>query len=114
MLAAVEAYEAARTRDERIVLTVPSGRFEIGRYCPHAGEDLTEGAVLVGANILRCLGHNFEFDLETGTCVNARCDPLPTRRVDLGTGPVISAELQTDVTPAKDGSAAPVPAKPSR
>src|SRR5205823_8046046 len=30
--AAVEAHEAARTRDERIVLTVPPSRFEIGRY----------------------------------------------------------------------------------
>ncbi len=28
-----------------------------------------------------CLGHNLEFDLRTGTCLNARCDPLPTRRV---------------------------------
>lgn len=26
--------------------------------------------------VLRCLGHNFEYDLTTGSCLNARSDPL--------------------------------------
>jgi len=26
--------------------------------------------------VLRCLGHNFDFDLTTGECLNARCDPV--------------------------------------
>jgi UDP-MurNAc hydroxylase len=32
--------------------------------------------------VLRCLGHNFEFDLATGDCLNARCDPVVVRSVD--------------------------------
>jgi UDP-MurNAc hydroxylase len=31
---------------------------------------------------MHCLGHNFEFDLATGECRNARCDPLPVREVE--------------------------------
>ena len=78
-LAAVEAYQTARPPDERIVVEAGDGRrYEIGRYCPHAGEDLTHGGIVVG-DTLRCLGHNFDFDLATGACVNARCKPLPTR-----------------------------------
>jgi UDP-MurNAc hydroxylase len=53
----------------------------VSRYCPHAGEDLQIGAV-VSDGVLRCLGHNFDFDLSTGACLNARCDPLVSRRID--------------------------------
>ena len=56
------------------------GRYEIARYCPHAGEDLAIGSA-VRAGVIRCLGHNLEFDLATGACLNARCDPLVTRRL---------------------------------
>jgi L-ascorbate metabolism protein UlaG (beta-lactamase superfamily)/nitrite reductase/ring-hydroxylating ferredoxin subunit len=79
-LQAVEAYELSRSSDEKIVVEAPGGRYEIGRYCPHAGEDLAVGST-VTAGVLRCLGHNLEFDLATGTCLNARCDPLITRRL---------------------------------
>jgi nitrite reductase/ring-hydroxylating ferredoxin subunit len=34
---------------------------------------------MVVGDAIRCLGHNLEFDLATGTCLNARCDPLVTR-----------------------------------
>jgi UDP-MurNAc hydroxylase len=81
-LAAIEAYETGRDTDERIVVRAGDGDYEIGRYCPHAGEDLAVGAVVEGRT-LRCLGHNFEFDLMTGECRNARCDPLATRPVRL-------------------------------
>ena len=50
----------------------------MSRYCPHAGEDLSQSAV-VSNGVLRCLGHNFEFDLATGECGNARCSPLTVR-----------------------------------
>jgi UDP-MurNAc hydroxylase len=79
-LHAVEVYERNRSTDEKITIDAPSGRFEIGRYCPHAGEDLAIGSVVVDG-VLRCLGHNLEFDLATGACLNARCDPLVTRRL---------------------------------
>jgi len=81
VLAAVEDHETNRRSDERFVVQAGGRAFEVGRYCPHAGEDLSIGGLVVGG-ALRCLGHNFEFDLETGECTNARCDPLPTRPAD--------------------------------
>ena len=77
-LQAVAAYEQRRAVDEKIVVDSPAGRYEISRYCPHAGEDLAIGSMVLG-DVIRCLGHNLEFDLATGTCINARCDPLITR-----------------------------------
>jgi UDP-MurNAc hydroxylase len=82
-LDAIEAYERARPADEKIVIDAAGARYEIGRYCPHAGEDLAIGSTVAGG-VLRCLGHNLEFDLATGACLNARCDPLITRRLEPG------------------------------
>ena len=65
------------------MVDAPGGRYEIARYCPHAGEDLAVGSA-VGDGVIRCLGHNLEFDLATGACLNARCDPLVTRRLAAG------------------------------
>jgi L-ascorbate metabolism protein UlaG (beta-lactamase superfamily)/nitrite reductase/ring-hydroxylating ferredoxin subunit len=85
-LEAIETYERTRTADEKIVIDAAGARYEIGRYCPHAGEDLAIGSMVSGG-VLRCLGHNLEFDLATGACLNARCDPLTTRRLDASSGP---------------------------
>jgi UDP-MurNAc hydroxylase len=74
-LKAVEEYEAARDPDETIEVVSGGERIRVTRFCPHAGEDLAESAVVSGG-VLRCLGHNFEFDLKTGDCLNARCDPI--------------------------------------
>jgi UDP-MurNAc hydroxylase len=87
VLSAVEDYESRRDRDERVVVQGADAKYEVDRYCPHAGEDLAEGGVVVNG-VLRCLGHNFEFDLATGRCINARCDPITSRR--LGSEPVPS------------------------
>ena len=65
------------------MVDAPGGRYEIARYCPHAGEDLAIGSA-VADGVIRCLGHNLEFDLATGVCLNARCDPLITRRLAAG------------------------------
>lgn len=78
-LAAVERYETGRDPLDCIDVRDGESSWQVSRYCPHAGEDLTYGAV-VHDGVLRCLGHNFEFDLRTGACLNARCDPLVTRR----------------------------------
>ena len=78
-LRAVERFEAARDPGAVTVVQVGGERRTVSRYCPHAGEDLAEtGVVVEGPDgpALRCLGHNFEFDLESGQCLNARCDPL--------------------------------------
>ena len=77
-LRAVEEFETARDPGETFTLRVGDRDVEVSRYCPHAGEDLAETGVVVGDR-LRCLGHNFEFDLTTGECVNARCDPVTVR-----------------------------------
>lgn len=79
-LRAVEEYETGRRDDDRIVVHDGADSYEIGRYCPHAGEDLSVGAVIEGG-VLRCLGHNFAFDLRDGRCVNARCEPLFSKLV---------------------------------
>lgn len=81
-LLAVEEYETRRRDGERIVVTHAGQAYEIGRYCPHAGEDLSIGSV-IEAGVLHCLGHSFAFDLATGECLNARCAPLASRPVDL-------------------------------
>jgi UDP-MurNAc hydroxylase len=87
-LAAIEEYERTRSADEKIVIDAAGARYEIGRYCPHAGEDLAIGST-VSEGVIRCLGHNLEFDLASGTCLNARCDPLVTRRLS---PPAVSSE----------------------
>jgi len=80
-LDAVEAYETSRDPADTVVVSGEGGNWEVSRFCPHAGEDLQHGGVVSGG-VLRCLGHNFDFDLSTGQCVNARCDPIVTRRID--------------------------------
>jgi L-ascorbate metabolism protein UlaG (beta-lactamase superfamily)/nitrite reductase/ring-hydroxylating ferredoxin subunit len=87
-LAAIEAYETDRNlQQERVVVSSPQGRYEISRYCPHRGQDFSEGGVVEGGTI-RCLAHNLRFDLETGACLNAvRSEPIVTRRLDAAEGP---------------------------
>jgi L-ascorbate metabolism protein UlaG (beta-lactamase superfamily)/nitrite reductase/ring-hydroxylating ferredoxin subunit len=81
-LDAVERYETTRDDRETIVVQTQAGEwYRVGRWCPHASEDLSVGAVIDGG-VLRCLGHNFDFDLASGACVNARCQPLPTTRLE--------------------------------
>jgi UDP-MurNAc hydroxylase len=96
-LGAIEAYERNRPADETIVIDAGGTRYEIGRYCPHAGEDLAIGSTVAGG-VIRCLGHNLEFDLATGACLNARCDPLVTRRLRPGAarsgGPFAASEAR--------------------
>ncbi len=79
-LSAVEEYETGRDESERITVDWGGGRYDIPRYCPHAGEDLSIGAVVRNGQV-HCLAHNFAFDLATGACVNARAANLTSRRV---------------------------------
>jgi L-ascorbate metabolism protein UlaG (beta-lactamase superfamily)/nitrite reductase/ring-hydroxylating ferredoxin subunit len=79
-LEAIERHEVNRASDVRLQVQGSDGTYEIARYCPHAGEDLAIGSVMLEGDVIRCLGHNLEFDLKTGACLNARCDPLATRR----------------------------------
>jgi UDP-MurNAc hydroxylase len=74
-LQAVEAHEVGRSNDETIDITDGDRTWTVGRYCPHAGEDLAIGGVVSNGR-LRCLSHNFDFELTSGECLNARCDPI--------------------------------------
>jgi UDP-MurNAc hydroxylase len=79
-LRAVEDYETGRDESERILVESSGRVYDIPRYCPHAGEDLSVGAVVRDGQV-HCLAHNFAFDLATGKCVNARCVDLGSLRV---------------------------------
>jgi len=82
-LQAIQQYETGRDTNERIVVSSGDAAYEIGRYCPHAGEDLSIGAIVTNGT-LQCLAHNFTFDLTTGSCLNARCDPLASAPLPAG------------------------------
>jgi L-ascorbate metabolism protein UlaG (beta-lactamase superfamily)/nitrite reductase/ring-hydroxylating ferredoxin subunit len=82
-LEAIQQYETGRDSNERIVVSSGDVAYEIGRFCPHAGEDLSIGAIVENGT-LQCLAHNFSFDLTTGRCLNARCDPLDSTPVPAG------------------------------
>lgn len=79
-LRAVEGFETAKNRQEWVTVGADGDRFEIERYCPHAGNDLLETGQLLPGGVLRCLAHHYEFRLDTGRCLNGVCRPLKTRR----------------------------------
>jgi UDP-MurNAc hydroxylase len=81
-LAAVEAYETGSKRNDRIVMTDGSRSYSVGRYCPHAGNDLSIFGEVIGGGIVRCLAHHYEFDLRTGRCLNGSVDPLDVEPLD--------------------------------
>jgi UDP-MurNAc hydroxylase len=81
-LAAVETYETSLGSDEWLTIHAEDRSFRVERYCPHAGNDLLETGEVLTGRILRCLAHHYEFDLETGRCVNGMVsdldvEPLP-------------------------------------
>ena len=55
--------------DDTFLLNANGDRYEVQRFCPHAGSDLRD-AELVGGQIV-CPGHRWHFDLSTGTCAEA-------------------------------------------
>ncbi len=70
-LNAVEQYEK-RECDEKIVVTAPDGsRYEIARYCPHAGASLDDAPI--EGHIITCLNHHYMFNLDTGECLTGNC-----------------------------------------
>ena len=75
-LAAVEAWERSGVGNERITVRSEGRTYSIGRYCPHAGNDLLETGEVLPGGVLRCLAHHYEFDLASGTCLTGRCAPL--------------------------------------
>lgn len=80
-LDAVEAYERALPAPDRIMVEAEGVTYSVSRYCPHAGADLRDTSQVVAGRVLRCLNHYYEFDLETGECLNGASPRLDSRRV---------------------------------
>jgi UDP-MurNAc hydroxylase len=81
-LEAVEKFETAMDAEETILVRSEGRTYRIQRYCPHAGQDLRETAELLPGGVIRCLGHHYEFDLETGQCLTGKIKPLRSERVE--------------------------------
>ena len=76
----VEQYEK-RECDENIIVTAPDGtRYEIARYCPHAGASLDDAPI--EGHTITCLNHHYIFDLDTGECLTGNCT-LRTKKLEL-------------------------------
>lgn len=61
--------------------------FALDELCPHKSESMAMG--LVHENRLLCPHHQYQFDLETGRCVNQRrCVPVNTYPVIVRDGAV--------------------------
>jgi UDP-MurNAc hydroxylase len=80
-LEAVERFETAVHTNERITIRADGCAYRIQRHCPHGGHDLLESGQVLPDRILRCLGHHYEFALDTGECVNGTCPPLVSDRI---------------------------------
>jgi UDP-MurNAc hydroxylase len=81
-LQAVESYEQSMTAGEHITVHADSKTYSVQRYCPHAGVDLMDAGEILPGGILRCLGHHYEFNLETGECLNGNCRKLDSQQIN--------------------------------
>jgi UDP-MurNAc hydroxylase len=81
-LEAVERFETSLNTNERITIHAEGCAYQIQRHCPHGGHDLLESGEVLPGRILRCLGHHYEFALDTGECVNGTCPRLRSDRME--------------------------------
>lgn len=78
-LQAVESYETSMDSTERIQIHAEGRNYLVQRYCPHAGQDLLDAGEVLPGGILRCLAHHYDFNLETGECLNGNCKSLDSK-----------------------------------
>jgi UDP-MurNAc hydroxylase len=78
----VEAYETSRKREEHITIHADDRVYRVERYCPHAGNDLQQTGEVLPGRVLRCLAHHYEFDLDTGRCLNGTYGPLDVEMLE--------------------------------
>ncbi len=67
-IAQAELTSGARP-DDTFTREIDGCSFEIQRFCPHAGSDLSEAEVVDGKIV--CPGHHWHFDLKDGSCEEA-------------------------------------------
>jgi len=68
-LHAIQKAETADREHDTFVLETGGKCYEVQRYCPHGGSDLSEAEVDDGQII--CPGHHWRFSLSDGVCTNA-------------------------------------------
>jgi UDP-MurNAc hydroxylase len=68
-LNAIQKAETADRAHDTFRLEHEGRCYEVQRYCPHGGQDLTEAEVVGGE--LVCPGHHWRFQLSDGVCTNA-------------------------------------------
>lgn len=68
-LQAIQKAETADRAGDTFVLEADGKCFEVQRYCPHGGSDLSEAEVDGGQIV--CPGHHWRFSLSDGVCTNA-------------------------------------------
>jgi UDP-MurNAc hydroxylase len=64
---------------ESFIVDANGSKYEIQRYCPHAGEDLKKATVENGT--ITCCRHFWSFDLETGKCLSGGNADLKTKKL---------------------------------
>lgn len=68
-LQAIQKAETADREHDTFVLEAEGRCYEVQRYCPHGGSDLSEAEVDGGQIV--CPGHHWRFSLSDGVCTNA-------------------------------------------
>jgi len=68
-LQAIQKAETADLEHDTFTLECDGKRYEVQRYCPHGGSDLSEADVEDGQIV--CPGHHWRFSLSDGVCTNA-------------------------------------------
>jgi UDP-MurNAc hydroxylase len=81
-LKAWEDFEGAEKSDERITIHSEGRVYKVSRYCPHAGNDLLSTGEVLPGGILQCGAHHYDFDLNSGRCINSDCPPLAVELID--------------------------------
>ena len=74
-MAYCEGYYASRSTGDE---TFRCGAYEVQRRCPHLRADLQRFGTLRDDHVLHCQVHGWEFDLDSGRCLNA---DLPEHRI---------------------------------
>lgn len=82
-LAVLERYVAEKQAATPTDDEVEFGAYSVQRRCPHKGADLSRFGELDGCT-LTCNMHGWQFDLETGQCLNAADHEIRVRRLSGG------------------------------
>lgn len=77
-LNSVERYDKSLSDESIVVMADDGARYEIARFCPHAGAALDDAPI--EGHTITCLNHHYVFDLDTGISMSGNCK-LRTRRL---------------------------------